>query len=564
MKNIYILFLTLGLIVLTSGCDKFLNLEYDNNLTEDQVLSDPAKAEGILLNAYAELPSFLNLTDVATDNAVINIKDHDLSKMATGEWKSTNNPISVWAYAYKNIMYINLFLTKVDKVEWSWESAWQNKEFARKLRGEAYGLRAFYEFLLLESHAGKTSDGSYMGFPVITDYLTTESNWETIKRGTYEECFIQIKDDLDSAISYLPVVYADKPAGDPLKTDYDKVYGSRFKNRMNGEAVLFLKAKLYLHAASPAFSGAGVTTYADAADQAAILLKLPGVNGLNKLASSRVEFYLNISDPDILWRRDKANNTSDIEANNFPPSLYGRGQVNPSQNFVDAFPMKTGYPVLHPSSGFVAATPYLNRDQRLAKYVIYNGSTFKSVIINTVSDLKDGIGAIETSTRSGYYLKKHLNSTVSLTPGSVQGQVHFITLMRYTEAFLMYAESANMAWGPNGDPRANGFTARTVIAKIRSTAGITPDTYLPLVTTTEAMDALIRNERRLELAFEGSRFWDIRRWNDLSAMQEIVKGTYDGGLTSAAIEERKYSDYMIYGPVPDSEVKKGLDQNIGW
>jgi hypothetical protein len=327
---------------------------------------------------------------------------------------------------------------------------------------------------------------------------------------------------------------------------------------------MFLKAKLLLHAASPAFGATNVATWADAANAAAALIKLPGVGGLNKLTATRNEYYLSISDPDVLWRGDQSTNTSSLEVNNFPPSLYGKGQVNPSQNFVDAFPMKTGYPTSHSSSGFAPSTPFLNRDPRLAKYILYNGTSFKSVIVNTVSDPKDGFNAIETSTRTGYYLKKHLLSTVSLTPGSVQGQTHFYTLMRYTEAFLIYAEAANQAWGPDVDGGSNGFTARAVVAKMRSTAGITPDSYLPLVTTKDAMDALIRNERRIELSFEGSRFWDIRRWGDLSKMKEMVRGTNDGGLTSLDVEARPYSDYMIFGPVPDSEVKKGLIQNIGW
>ena len=563
MKNINILFFALGIIVITSGCDKFLELEPGNDLSKDLILADPAKTEGILLNAYAALPSSIDLSDVATDNAVSNVKGNSLTQMATGEWKATNYPLSTWSSSYKNITYINLFLSMVDKVEWSWESTWQNKEFAKKLKGEAYGLRAFYEFQLLVTHSGKANDGSYMGFPVIADYITANDNWQDIKRGTYSECFNLIKNDLDSALKYLPAVYSDKPASDPLKSDYDKVYGTRFKNRLNGEAAMFLKAKLLLHAASPAFSETNVTTYADAANAAAALINLPSVGGLNKLTTARIEYYLLPSNTDILWRRNQSTNSSSLEANNFPPSLYGRGQVNPSQNFVDAFPMKNGYPILYGSSGFDAATPYLNRDPRLAKYVIYNGATFKNVI-NTVSDPKDGFNAVETSTRTGYYLRKHLFSTVNLTPGSVQGQTHFFTLMRYTEAFLMYTEAANQAWGPDGDGGANGFTARTVIAKIRSTAGITTDSYLPLVTSKEAMDHLIRNERRIELSFEGSRFWDIRRWNELSKMKEPVKGTTNGGLTSLDVEPREYSDYMIYGPVPDSEVKKGLIQNSGW
>ncbi len=565
MKNIKTLFFVLGIIVITSGCDNFLELDPSNDLTKDQILTDPAKTEGILLNAYSALPSSLDFTDVATDNAVSNVKGNILTKMATGEWTAIFYPLSTWSPAYKNITYINQFLSVVDKVVWSWQSDWQNKEFAKKLKGEAYGLRAFYEFQLLVTHSGKADDGSYMGFPVIAEYITATENWQDIKRGTYAECVIQIKNDLDSALKYLPVVYADKPAGDPIKSDYDKVYGARFKNRMNGEAAMFLKAKLLLHAASPAFSGTKIATYADAANAAAALINLPSVGGLNKLTPARIEYFLTPTNTDILWRRDQSQNSSSLEANNFPPSLFGNGQVNPSQNFVDAFPMKNGYPISDKvNSGFDPATPYLNRDPRLDKYVIYNGSIFKNVTINTVSNSKDGFNAVETSTRTGYYLRKHLFSTVNLTPGSVQGQTHFYIMMRYTEAFLMYAEAANQAWGPDGDGGANGFTAKTVIAKIRSTAGINTDSYLPLVTTKEAMDHLIRNERRIELSFEGSRFWDIRRWNDLVKMREMVKGTSDGGLTSLDVEPRVYSDYMIYGPVPDSEVKKGLIQNSGW
>ncbi len=116
--------------------------------------------------------------------------------------------------------------------------------------------------------------------------------------------------------------------------------------------------------------------------------------------------------------------------------------------------------------------------------------------------------------------------------------------MRYTETFLIYAEAANLAWGPDVDGGGNGFTAREVIAQIRSTAGITTDDYLASLTTPAEMDALIRNERRIELSFEGSRFWDIRRWNDIDIMKAPVMGTADGGLTTIEVEPRRYSDYF--------------------
>src|SRR5690606_4553391 len=106
-----------------------------------------------------------------------------------------------------------------------------------------------------------------------------------------------------------------------------------------------------------------------------------------------------------------------------------------------------------------------------------------------------------------------LRSDVNLDPAGPAPRRHFYTHMRYTEIFLNYAEAANEAWGPEGDPNAYGFTARSIIAAIRNRAGINqPDQFLAEVTSKEDMRDLIRNERRLELSFEGHRFWDIRRW----------------------------------------------------
>jgi len=78
------------------------------------------------------------------------------------------------------------------------------------------------------------------------------------------------------------------------------------------------------------------------------------------------------------------------------------------------------------------------------------------------------------------------------------------------------------------------------------------------------MRRLIRSERRIELSFEGARFWDIRRWGDTVKMKEPARGTQNGGISSFDVENRVYDDFMIYGPIPDSEFRKGLIQNTGW
>jgi hypothetical protein len=140
--------------------------------------------------------------------------------------------------------------------------------------------------------------------------------------------------------------------------------------------------------------------------------------------------------------------------------------------------------------------------------------------------------------------------------------------------FLNYAEAANEAWGPLGNPKGYAFTAQSILGKIRARAGIAAaDPYLKsnVGSDQKLFRDLIRNERRLELCFEGSRFWDIRRWNLTNTMKEYAKGmsiTNNAGAKTYSVinvEPRNYIDYMIFPPVPYSAVmKSGLIQNKGW
>jgi hypothetical protein len=302
-----------------------------------------------------------------------------------------------------------------------------------------------------------------------------------------------------------------------------------------------------------------------AADASAELLNTIG--GTTGMSPSGEVFYLSQNDPDIIWRRDQQAINS-WEKANFPPSLFGNGNTNPTQNFVDAFPMANGYPISDPSSGFDPNNPYAGRDPRLSAYVVYNGGKIGSKVINTnTEDGTDGLNETEKSTRTGYYLKKLLRETVNLAPNVNSTTQHFYTLIRYTEIFLNYAEAANEAWGPDGDPRGNGFTPRSIIAAIRERAGITqPDNYLSTITSQDQMRELIRNERRLALSFEGFRFWDLRRW-DLP-LNETAKGVSitNNVHTVIDVEQRNYQAYMKYGPIPNSEILRdgNLVQNEGW
>ena len=165
-------------------------------------------------------------------------------------------------------------------------------------------------------------------------------------------------------------------------------------------------------------------------------------------------------------------------------------------------------------------SPYANRDPRLALYIVTNGSQLgiNNSVINTGVDAgnNDGINKESGhSTRTGYYMRKLLRNDASPNPTSTVNKNHATTYIRYTEIFLNYAEAANEVWGPTGTG-GHSYSAYDVIKAIRKRAlgeGVEGgDRYLESIKgNKEKMRELIRNERRLELCFEGARFWEDRK-----------------------------------------------------
>lgn len=237
--------------------------------------------------------------------------------------------------------------------------------------------------------------------------------------------------------------------------------------------------------------------------------------------------------------------------------------------------MANGYPISSSESGYNSQDPYANRDPRLSLYIVVNGTvmgndskTIDTSVDNTAN--RDGLNRENGySTRTGYYLRKHLREDVYLSSTTTTGQPHYSPRIRYTEIFLNYAEAANEAWGPTG-MGTHGYSAYDVIKAIRQRAGVGTDNgdpYLESVKNDQTqMRELIRNERRLELCFEGFRFWDLRRWN--LSLNEPVKGVRISAGTYQVfdVESRTYNDFMRFGPIPYSEVVKfdALEQNQGW
>jgi hypothetical protein len=370
---------------------------------------------------------------------------------------------------------------------------------------------------------------------------------------------------LDLAIAKLPLTWTDKTG--LTNAIYNETMGARYTNRINGLTAKLIKSRVLLYAASPAFSASGITWSQAAEAAAAVMVDKGGLTDITTAKVSDLEFYKDLASKEIIWASARVTNQTGWAATNYPPSLYGKGETNPTQNFVEAFSKSDGTPFDPKLNNTV--TQYTGRDPRLAKYVVYNGLTFRSVLMMFADDPANinAPGRNENATLSGYYLKKFINEGVIIDPGKpTVGKDQFYTYERYTEALLNFAEAANEAVGP--DVAIKGYTARNVINAIRTRAGITSTAYINGLNQSGLRQA-IKNERRIELCFEGHRFWDIRRWNDLVAMKNPVSGVRFPAINTAAtvsqVQVRDYKDYMIYGPIPYTErLKYDIKQNNGW
>ena len=595
IRKVAILTLIAPMMLSLASCDDAFEPAVENYKEMGQLENMPTWAVGLLGHAYISNPldqSAIGWTfsEVATDDAVSNDVNNSYLKMAGGAWRKDNNPMDRWQYLRASWQYINQFIELCPKVEWTTDPI-AAELYKERFLGDAYGMRALYMYHLLMAHAGwvgSGSDAQLLGIPILTESETISSDFNK-PRDTFKDCLARLNADVDSAIKYLPLDYGVIGDDDPVPAKYaskgatvaiyNRVFGDHARNRMSARVAKAVRAQAALLAASPAYSDGSGVTWEEAANRFAEVMKEFNADPIGNLDPTGNVWYTDVSGleklengfnrPEFLWRSNSGK-SADMEKNQFVPTLFGSGRVNPSQNLVDAFPMANGYPITDPASGYDPNNPYANRDPRLDLYIIHDGSTYKGATITTAEDGTDD-NALNRydgrSTRTGYYLKKLLVEDVNANPTSTTESYHVKPWIRYTEIFLDYAEAANEAWGPTGNG-GNGFSAYDVIKAIRLRAGLSAlDSYLEHCKgSKDLMRELIHNERRIELCFEGFRFWDLRRWK--APLNETVKGMRinAGTYTVFDVETRKYADYMYYGPIPYSETLKydALIQNTGW
>lgn len=540
------------------SCNDFLDREEDSFIDKTATFDSYNRTKQYLTYAYSLLPEGLNrfsggaLLGAATDDACFAIESSNIQQFNNGSWNALNNPDNVWDRYFagiakcctllENSNHVNLDISRLDpakRVEYE-----NNLKDIRMWRAEAHFLRAYFNFELLKR---------YGPIPIIKSTLDINKDYSDTPRPTMKEVVEFITNDCDMAADSLELT--------PWRNMND-AFGRATKG-----AALALKSRLLLYAASPLYVNFGdideankpsdATLWKAAADAAKAVIDLnqyelaPAYDDLFKNDFQNKEY--------IFVRRYPSN--SDFEKSNFPISYGGKGGTNPSQNLIDDYEMLDGT-AFDWSDPVKAAHPFENRDERLLATVLMNGVLFKGKRIATYPGGADAMPN-PNATKTGYYLRKFLNENVNIqTGGGSDG--HVVPLFRLAEIYLNYAEALNEYDPTNPD-------IAVYLNKIRERVSL-PD--VPSGLTQEQMRTLIHHERRVELAFEEHRFWDVRRWkvasSTLGAPVKGVKITQDdaGNFTYSPVqvEQRVFQPKMYWYPIPQSEVLKlhHWEQNKGW
>lgn len=568
------------------GCEEMsLDPKVDDTYGDEATWKFPDLAEGVLMNAYAAIPDRFNsysgnFLDVATDNAVTNNFSAGIFDAGSGGINVHSNPIGNWNRAFYQFRNINLFLENGLGENLIYNITDENADslYRARLKGEAMFLRAWWGFQLLQEFGGKSNNGTALGYPIVTE-LPTKGEYTDIGddvRNTYEECVEQIIADIDTAINYLPFRYRGN----------NPITGITGLGRADDQVAQALKSRVYLYAASPAYQDDAITkitgmgefnvvdpaAYAEKWVEAALAAQ-EALNLIGNVPGLDVRQFNAAQTPnEFIWRR--YHNDRNLESLNYPPLNYGRGFTSPSQNLVDAFPAQNGYPIDDVRSNYDPQNPYANRDPRLKLNVLHNGQNFLGDPLETFVGGKDSKDKHSLGTRTGYYLRKWMNIGDMLDPESPGSTHHYYALIRKTEMLLNFAEASNEAWGPTTVGPGCNLTAADAINIIRNNAGINSNAYITEVAGQgkAAFRRLIQNERRIELAFENQRYFDMRRW--LLPLNETVTGVKitqnpDETLTfkEVEVEERKFDAIRYYYlPIPYNEQVKSADMvnNLGW
>jgi len=553
-KNIITILSAACILFIASSCKKdLLDVKPTDRVSGEALLEDSSLFESFVTNRYLgarlqdkeDIPGFGRgftwaMWASLSDEAIYN-NDDNTWLIVKGQLSPENLGIAgtVWGRSYRSIRECNFALANIGSVTMS-------AGHKARLIAELKFIRAYRYFDLITNYGGVVLLGDKVYN--LDDNLTDEA---LFTRATIKQCIDYTLTELGTAAQGLPATND----------------GTWKLGRATNGAALALKARLALYAASPLYNSG---TWADAAAAAKAVMNL---NRYTLYAGGYDKLFLTPDNNEIIFERLYTKNASHfpLEIASAPNGYGGWGGNTPLQNLVDDYETMDGKTITDPTSGYNPQNPYVNRDPRFYHTILYNGAQYRGRAVETFlpggKDSKDGNENWNTSI-TGYLLKKFLDPSYPIdNPWDVAGFQPWI-YMRYAEVLLNYAEAQNEAVGPDG-------SVYSAINQIRQRPGVMMPA-LPAGLSQDQMRTRIRNERRVELAFEEHRFYDVRRWK--IAMQtenvpaygiSVLKQT-NGTFTytkKEALAGRKFDNKHYWLPIPLAEIQSSnnkLQQNTGY
>lgn len=573
----YVYILTTFVAVAVSACQE-LDRDFVTSIGRNEIEQSFGNVQSLLNAIYADIPDgtvYIGgaaMMASATDEAEFTNETNAVQSFNSGSWNPINNPDQVWGNYYRSIRKVNQFLLSTGKINldpWKLDPSASaqavyrtNLTAAKRWTYEARFLRAYYYFELVKR---------YGGVPLLTSALSLEDDFSKIPRSTLSDCLQFITAECDSAAAQLP-----------LNTSTLPYVAATDLGRVTKLTALALKSRVLLYGASELFNNptwAGGYTKPEfislptddrtarwkaASDAAKAVIDQGGAVSLGAYKS----LFNTFNNPEIIFTRSNAVGNQ-FERNNSPIGFQlGLSGNTPSGDLVDAYEVKVNATTAVKfdwNDPAMRANPYANRDPRLGFSIITNNSTFGTPSRN-VQLWNGGLDAkpIINASKTGYYLRKYQIESLNLINGNTG--VHSWIIFRFPEMYLNYAEALN-EWSPGH------ADIKKYVDLVRTRTGVAMPP-LPAGLSQTDMRERIRNEKRVEFAFEDHRFWDVRRWlQGLAYFGKPLTGVNvtrnaDGTFVYAPVkvEDRVFDPKMYLYPIPQSELNivTGIVQNPLW
>lgn len=538
-KIIYILVAILAL----NSCD-VLDMKPLDKVSDADVWEDSALIELYVNASYNSINHEFSqhmLSDASDETYCIhnwaNFWVIQKGEMTSDNVTGISEKINYWKSAYSNIRTINVFFDRID-------DAPVETDLKNRMKGEMKFIRAWIYANLI---------WRYGDVPLITDLFELNQDYK-VKRDSYSDCVDFITKELDEAMTWLPAKSSSETLG-----------------RATGDACKALKARVLLYAASEQNNPSHSKEKWEAAAEATKAVLDAGYS----LGNDYQSVFLEDNDEIIFARYFTQANSTDFMLFNGRNGSNGWTGENPTQNLVNAYEMTNGeLPYLNeelplkinPASGYDESNPYAGRDPRLDASILHDGSMWAGRETETwhggLDSPESSIGSWNAS-KTAYAFKKFMVESIPPSGSSVKPENPWI-FFRLAKFYLNYAEIMYEL--------GNEEQAREYVNKVRARQSVNMP---PVTASGEKLRDKIRNERRVELAFEGHRFFDVRRWciadetenRDLLAMniQKQADGTKTYEVTM--LLKRSFLEQHKLVPIPRTEIDKSegsLVQNPGY